>query len=96
MSLAQTLLEDRRAVILASLAEVPGFRLNENTLHRGLGSIGHQVTHDQLRGDLNWLMAAGLIRVTPEGDLWIAVLTASGQDVANGAAYPGVATPRAS
>ena len=99
MSLSEIMTEDRRAAMLATLAESTGFTLNEDTLKLALDHLGHRVTQDQLRGDLNWLVQQGLARVEKDhvtsGELWIVHLTASGQDVANGATYPGIARPRA-
>ena len=99
MSLGTIMAEDRRAAILATLAETNGYSVNEATLKLVLDRLGHRVTQDQLRGDLNWLAQQGLVRNEVEhvtsGDLWIVHLLASGQDVANGAVFPGIARPRA-
>ena len=99
MSLAEIMAEERRAAILATLAEMPAYKLNENTLKMALDGLGHRITRDQQRGLLSWLADQGLARIVREpvedGELWIAILTASGQDVAGGAAHPGIARPRA-
>ena len=95
MSLASVLEEDQRLVILLTLAEVPGYTLNDQVLHRALSSVGHNITHDVVRGHLQWLADAGLVRKeaikVTSGDLWIAHLMTRGQDVTTGAHYPGVA-----
>ena len=99
MSLTHIMAEDRRAAILATLAESQGYTLNEDTLKLALDHLGHRVTQDQLRGDLYWLASQGLVRNDREhvtsGELWIVHLLGSGQDVANGAPFPGIARPRA-
>jgi hypothetical protein len=99
MSLTSIMAEDRRLALLLSLMEAGGFELNEDALRLMLRSLGHVVTYDVLRGDLNWLSEQGLIRIEKlpvnSGELWIAHLLGRGQDVADGAAYPGIARPRA-
>ncbi len=95
MSLAAVLAEDQRLVILRTLSEVAAYALNEQVLHRALGTIGHNISHAVVRGHLQFLKDAGLVRIDvlpmASGDLWVAHLTTSGQDVATGAHYPGVA-----
>jgi Fe2+ or Zn2+ uptake regulation protein len=95
MSLAVVLAEDQRLVILRTLSDVANYQLNEQVLHSALKAIGHSVTHDVVRGHLQWLKDAGLVRIEtlalPSGELWVAHLMARGQDVAGGAHFPGVA-----
>jgi hypothetical protein len=95
MSLAAVLAEDQRLVILRTLSEVQGYALNEQVLHRALSAVGHNITHDVVRGHLQFLKDAGLVRTDvmsmQSGDLWVAHLMVRGQDVATGAHYPGVA-----
>jgi DNA-binding transcriptional ArsR family regulator len=95
MSLATVLAEDQRLVILRTLSEVSGYALNEQVLHRALAAVGHNVTHDVVRGHLQFLKDAGLVRIEdlamPSGVLWLAHLMTRGQDVASGAHFPGVA-----
>jgi hypothetical protein len=99
MSLTSILAEDRRLAILLTLMEASGYELNEDALKQVLRLLAHVVTQDVLRGDLSWLSEQGLVRVekipVTSGELWIAHLTGNGQDVANGAPYPGIARPRA-
>lgn len=99
MSLSSIMAEDRRLAILLALMEAGDYELNENTLKLVLRQLGHAVTQDVLRGDVNWLSDQGLTRIgvhhVSGGELWIAHLTGAGQDVANGTAWPGIARPRA-
>jgi hypothetical protein len=95
MSLATVLAEDQRLVLLRTLSEVSGYSLNEQVLHRALATIGHNITHEVVRGHLQFLKDNGLVRIdvlpVTSGDLWVAHLMTRGQDVASGAHYPGVA-----
>ena len=95
MTLVNVLAEDRRLVILRSLSEVPGYQLNESTLRQCLRSIGHQVTRDQARADIEFLRTAGLVRVETlhpaSGELLLVTLTDAGNEVAGGVFHPGVA-----
>ena len=95
---AAMLAEDRRLIILRSLADVPNYRLNEQVLQTGLNAFGHHAGRDLVRADILYLAEHGLVRVeklpAPGGELWLAALTAIGEDVANGRLHPGVARPR--
>lgn len=97
MSLSETLAEDRRLVILRTLAEAPGNRLNEQVLRTALDAFGHRVTRDALRGDVTWLAEAMLVEqatiTAPSGAIWMVQLRQAGQDVAEGRTFPGVAKP---
>lgn len=99
MSLTSLMAEERRQIVLAALAEASGFQMNEDSVRIVLRAIGHNVTSDVMRGDLKWLSEVDLIRLdhvpVAGGELWIAHLRQMGQDVANGAHFPGVARPRA-
>lgn len=99
MSLTAALAEQRRLLILVTLCEATDYELNENSLKLVMDSEGHHVTQDTRRADLDWLEQQGLIRVeklpVSGGVLWKAHLMGNGEDVANGARFPGVARPRA-
>jgi len=100
MSFSALLAEDRRLVLLRSLAEDDGRRMNEFVLKRVLQHVGHAVSRDVLRGDLVWLDAQQLIRIErlPDGaggEVQIACLTENGEDVGRGRPHPGVARPAA-
>ena len=99
MALAELLAEDRRLIVLRALEQATGYSLNEHVLRTGLDAFGHRVGGDILRADLDWLEEHRLLAITrldgPTGKLWIASLTNSGQDVAQGRRHVGVARPRA-
>ena len=100
MSLTDFMAEQRRLVILATLAEAPDFALNDGSLRLALKAVAFGVTGDVLRGELFWLSEQGLARIEKtalpgQEEMWIAHLTAKGQEVAEGAPYPGIARPRA-
>ena len=95
-TLAQTLAEDRRGIILRVLADQGDFALNEGVLQDALERFGHKVAQDMVRDDLSWLKDHGLLSVAElsGGALWIANLTKRGEDVAAGRAkVPGVKRP---
>jgi DNA-binding transcriptional ArsR family regulator len=99
MSLQQLLDEDRRLVILRCLEEASDYSLNENLVERmlvrlRLGVVGRDI----VRAHLAWLEQHGLVTVDklPAGagrDLWVGTLTKTGQEVAQGRPWPGVARP---
>ena len=96
MSMADILAGDQRLVILRSLTEVPGYSLNEAVLKTGVRHFGHRIGQDIVRAHLEYLARHGLLAVekirAERGELWVATLTAMGEDVANGAAtHVGVA-----
>lgn len=92
---AHLLAEDRRLVILRTLAEDHDYSVNDFVLKRALASLGHDVSRDMLRGDLTWLKDQGLLRIRPmdDGAIWVAIATEDGVDVAGGRPHPGVARP---
>ena len=90
MSVTAALQEDRRGLILSALDEAGGMRLAESSLKRILDNFAHRISTDQLRGDLDWLRAQGLVQVDKEGT-WIVQLLDPGLDVARGVPHPGVA-----
>lgn len=95
--LAKILAEDRRLVILRTLAEDHDYSVNDFVLKRALADMGHSVSRDMLRGDLVWLQDQRLITIgKPDGGdtIWVAKATEDGVDVANGRPHPGVARPR--
>lgn len=85
-TLAETLAEDRRGVILRILVDQGDFSLNEGVLQDALDRVGHKVARDLIRDDLAWLQRHGLASVAElnGGSLWIANLTKRGEEVAQG------------
>lgn len=95
-SFAQTLLEDRRLVLLRLLAELPGYRSNSSVLTTLLDRFGHTVSRDYVKTQLAWLAEQELVNVTDLDGLKLATLTERGHDAARGlASVPGVARPGA-
>lgn len=95
MNFAERLAQDRRRALLEILLEAEGFGLNEDLLVRELQRVRFGVvTRDDMRGYLTWLERQGLLEIERlDGDLWAAIATRAGRDVARGADHPGVAQP---
>ena len=86
--------EDRRLCLLLALAQATGYKSNHILLHSFLDSVGHSVSHDQVKTDLQWLNEQGLLTSTTVVDVFIPTITQRGQDVARGFAHvPGVKRP---
>ena len=91
MSYADEVAADRRLMILRALEATAGYGANAALISRFLDSMGHQVSHDLLQGDLAWLGEQGFIELRDEAVL----LTQRGADIAAGRArHPGVRRPR--
>lgn len=85
---------DRRLVILRCLSEDQGYDLNESMLQTMLGALGHNVSRDRLRTDLEWLKEQGLVTLRSVVSVQVATLTGRGLDVACGrVTVPGVKRP---
>jgi len=84
MSLAQLIIADIRLVILRCLQEDPGYSLNESVLHSALSAIGHKVSRDLVRSQMDWLAEQGFIKIEHVFDVKVATLTKRGEDVACG------------
>lgn len=97
MTLAEVLAGDRRLTILKALAEVERYHLNELVLRQALAHVGHDVSREMVRADIDFLVEHGLARrediASGNGLLWLVTLTDEGLRVANGKRHPGVATP---
>lgn len=96
MSFAETLIADRRLVILRLLDQAPGFTLNDSILYAALAEVGHRATRDQVRTDIAWLGEQQLVSIEPfdGGKVQVATLTERGSDVQAGrATVPGVKRP---
>ncbi len=95
MSYEAYLSEDRRLVILRLLAEDRDYSLNDSVLQTALEQIGHGVSRDKVRADIDWLAEQELVtrRIVRE-KIHVATLTQRGADVAAGlATCPGVKRP---
>ncbi len=94
MSFAKLQTEDRRLCLLLALHEATGYKSNHMLLCSFLDSVGHTVSHDQTKTDLQWLQDQGLLTSTVHDNFIIPTITQRGQDVATGhAKVPGVKRP---
>ena len=95
--LAARLIEDRRQIVLKSLAEVSDYRLSDDTVKTVLRHFGHTVSSDTVRQIMLWLEQQALLRIDrlhdDDRELWVAELTRSGLDVARGCAHVGITRP---
>lgn len=95
MAMKEILTEDRRLVLLRSLLDC-GDSANESVLQTCLQAYGHKVSRDVVRTQLAWLREQGLVRLSDVVGCYVAEITGSGEDVANGlSGVPGVKKPRA-
>jgi DNA-binding transcriptional ArsR family regulator len=99
VSLQKLMDEDRRLVILRILSEAHDYSLNESLIERALAHFRLGVVgRDLLRAHLAWLQEHGLVKLerldlNSEKELWVAKLTKTGQEVAQGRPWPGIARP---
>lgn len=95
MMYSELVTADLRLVALQALEQDPDYSHNEHVLSSVLASLGHAVSTDRLRTELNWLSEQGLITVDDVHGLWVVKLTRRGEDVALGrTTAPGVKRPR--
>ncbi|MFH1984134.1 MAG: ArsR family transcriptional regulator [Pseudomonadota bacterium] len=86
---------DIRLVMLRTLAEDPGYSLNESVLQEVLAMFGHTISRDRVRTELRWLEEQGLVAVSEVMNVLVGKLTGRGADVASGASHvDGVKRPR--
>ena len=87
------MIEALRLLILQELQKAPAYTHHELTLKKLLQQHGEAVSSDTLKTQLQWLHEQGLVLVK-HNEVWIATLTARGDDVANGLSHvPNVARP---
>jgi len=95
MSYARLLQEDRRLVLLRTLAEVPAYTANAYVLSQAAQASGHAVSLDTVKTELAWLAEQGLVQLVCEPPLVVATLLERGHDVSQGrAVVPGVKRPQ--
>jgi hypothetical protein len=91
--------EDRRLIILQTLTEAMAYNLNEDVIKLAMRHVAYDVGTDIVRAELTWLEEHQLIRLEKitahKRELWIATLTAAGEDVGRGRYHPGVRRPMA-
>lgn len=94
-SFAELWREDRRLVILRTLAETSGYSCNDSILQTILVTFAHKCSRDQVRSELAWLQEQGYLTYDVlETGTYIATITQSGIDVAQGnITVPGVKRP---
>jgi hypothetical protein len=98
-TLQQLLDEDRRLVVLRCLSEAHDYSLNESLVEKMLNRLRLGVVgRDVVRAHLAWLETHGLVSVEKMDagggkELWVGKLTKTGQEVAQGRPWPGVARP---
>ncbi len=99
MTFGERLAQDRRRFVLDALNEAAAYQLNDLTLKSVLGGFGHLVSRAVIRGDLEWLEGARLVKIEKLGaekmddgpTVWLATLTERGLDVVSGEVFTGVA-----
>jgi len=96
MNLSKILSEDRRLAMLRTLAEVPGYNLNEDIIRQVLDRLGSPgASKDLIRADLEFLSAHNLVRIQKiakvSDELWITHLLGAGKEVAEGRPHVGIA-----
>lgn len=95
MSYSQIVTEDVRLSILEMLSQDADYSHNEHIIGRGLQMLGHALSSDRVRTELQWLAEQGLLSLESVGELIVAKLNQRGHDAARGLAQvPGVARPR--
>lgn len=94
MSFSDLVAQNLRLVILQLLAEDSDYAHNDSVLKSVLGTVGHDVSTDQLKTQLAWLSEQGLVTTEAVAKFTVAKLTERGLDVAEGRAQvPGVDRP---
>lgn len=95
MSYQDFVVENRRLALLRFLASDADYAMNDSVIQTALGSIGHGVSRDAVRGDFAWLAEQGLVKVEIVlGKIHVATITSRGADVSAGRAMvPGVSRP---
>ncbi|MDD5271096.1 MAG: hypothetical protein PHU14_00125 [Methylovulum sp.] len=84
----------RRLAILNLLSGATSYTLHEHHIKSGLANQGQAIGTDGLRSDLQWLGEQGLAYIQKPEGVWVATLTAKGDDVRQGLSHnPGVALP---
>ena len=86
--------EDRRLVILSCLKDDGGYSNNEFVIQAYAKEVGHDVSRDRIRTDLQWLEEQGLVTIKTVVNLHVATISQRGLDVAYGrTTVPGVKRP---
>lgn len=96
-SFSETLTEDRRLVILRLLKEAPSYSLNDRMLREGLKQVGHVVSLDVVKADIEWLREVGAVakEEVVEGVTYAQLLRRGQEHVEMAAVIPGIKRPSA-
>ncbi len=84
MNFAQFQQADRRLCLLLALEQAAGYEANHFLLHQFLDFNGHNVSHDLVITEGQWLAEQGLLTIKTMQDSHIFTLTTKGVDCANG------------
>lgn len=96
MTYGERAVQHRRLMVLKFLGRQNDGRANERDILDDLDLFGHRLSRDQVRGLLDWLSAAGAVRLTRPGEtIVVAEITQRGQDHVERRGEPieGVALP---
>lgn len=84
MSFEDIVTKNQRLLILQMLEQDAGYSHNEMVLQSGLESMGHGVSSDKVRANMDWLADVSLVTVADSAIGKVAKITARGLDVAKG------------
>lgn len=84
MNFAQHVAFNQRLLILQMLEQDAGYSHNETVLQMGLEAMGHSVSLDKVRANMDWLADVSLVTVADSAIGKVAKITARGLDVAKG------------
>lgn len=84
INFAQFQQEDRRLCLLLALEQAAGYEANHFLLNQFLDSVGHNISHDLVITEGQWLAEQSLLNIKAIGDSHIFTLTTKGVDCANG------------
>jgi Fe2+ or Zn2+ uptake regulation protein len=94
MNFTERVAENQRLLILQMLEQDAGYSHNETVLQMGLEAMGHSVSLDKVRANMDWLADVSLVTVSESAIGKVAKITARGLDVAKGrAVVTGVSRP---
>ena len=87
--------EDIRLSILQALEQDPGYSHNDAVLQQVCEAVGHRISLDRVRTELDWLDEQGLVDLETVGPFKVATISTRGVDVARGRSIvSGVKRPR--
>lgn len=84
MSFEEAVAKNQRLLILQMLEQDAGYSHNEIVLQSGLEAMGHSVSGDKVRANIDWLADVALVTVSESAVGKVAKITARGVDVAKG------------